>query len=47
MQATEYLGVSKDTILQIREFLKTITEAASTLAQLLPDTESKQRFEFA
>ena len=46
MQATEYFEVSKETIPQMRELLKTIVDAASALAQLLSDTESKQRFEF-
>ena len=44
MQTTEHLEVSAYTIQQIRELLKTIVEAANTLAKLLPDTELKQRF---
>lgn len=47
MHAIEYLDVDAGPILQARELLRTIADAPSALAKLLPDMESKHRFEFA
>ena len=46
MQAVEQLGFDEATVPQVRELVRTIIDAATALARLLPNEELEQGFEF-
>jgi len=47
MQAIEHIEINTDTTPQVRALIRTILDAATALARLLPNEELEQRFEFA
>jgi len=47
MQAIEHIEINTGTTPQVRALIRTILDAATALARLLPNEELEQRFEFA
>ena len=47
MQVIEHIEINTGTTPQVRALIRTILDAATALARLLPNEELEQRFEFA